>query len=105
MNKLHKMKDQLSNANEPIETVLHESECVKVSIIGFANGMMLREKLLDNPIKLMVLCGKVKYLEADKKVILSKYDEFDIPSDVRHYIIADEQSLCLLTQERLNQNN
>ena len=102
---IQKMKDQLSKSDKPIEEILHENECFKVSLIGFANGMMLREKQMAKPTKLTVLCGTVKYIDVGKKVTLNKYDEFDIPLDVKHYIIADEQSLCLLTQDRLNQEN
>jgi len=105
MTTIQKMKDQLSKSDKPIEKIIHENDCFKVSLIGFANGMMLREKQTKIPTKLTVLCGTIKYFDVGKKIILHKYDEFDIPSDVKHYIIADEQSLCLLTQDRLNQDN
>lgn len=102
---VQKIKELLSNSDRPIESILHENNCSKVSLIGFANGMMLREKKVDKPTRLMVLCGTVKYIQLDKKITLNQYDELDIPIDVTHYIIADEQSLCLLTQDRANQNN
>lgn len=102
---IQKIKDQLNTAEQPIEEILHENECFMVSLLGFANGMMLREKRLEKPTKLLVLSGSLKYFEVDKKVTLNQYDEFEIPAEVTHYIIADENSLCLLTQDRLNQDN
>ncbi len=102
---IQKIKDLLPTSEHPIESILHENECFKVSLIGFTNGMMLREKQVTIPTKLMVLSGSVKYLQADKKVTLHQYDEFEIPKEVTHYIVANQQSLCLLTQDRLNQDN
>lgn len=102
---IQKIKEQLPTADRPIVKVLHENHCFMVALIGFANGMMLREKKLDNPSKLTVLNGSVKYFEVDKKVILQQYDEFEIPAEVTHYIVAEDNSLCLLTQDRLFQDN
>ncbi len=102
---LRKIKDQLSTADKPIIKVLQDNESCMVFLVAFANGMMLREKRLDNPTKLMVLSGKIKYFEVDKKVNLDQYDEFEIPADVTHYLRADSCSICLLTQDRLNQDN
>ncbi|MEM9546253.1 MAG: hypothetical protein AAGA77_09770 [Bacteroidota bacterium] len=102
---IQKFNDLLENSEDPVERIIHENRCMKVSLIGFGSGMMLREKKVTNPTKLTVLSGSVKYFEADRKILLTQYDEFEIPVDVRHYILADEQSICLLTQDRLNQNN
>jgi len=102
---IQKITDLLQHSENPVERIIHENHCVKVSLVGFADGMMLREKKVDNATKLMVLSGTVKYFEADKKVTLSQYEEYEIPANVRHYIVADELSLCLLTQDRLNQDN
>lgn len=102
---IQKINDKLQTAEHPVEGIIHENHCVKVSFIGFGNGMMLREKHVDLPTKLTVLSGRVKYFEADKKITLSQYDEYDIPLNVRHYIVADEKSLCLLTQDRVDQDN
>jgi len=102
---LHMIKDQLTRAEKPIVKVLHENESCLVSLVAFANGMMLREKIFEKPATLMVLSGKVKYFDVDKKIDLDQYDEFEIQADVTHYIIADACSLCLLTQDRANQDN
>ena len=102
---IQQIKEQLLFAEHPIEKILHENNYFSVSLIGFSDGMMLREKQLENPTKLLVLCGTVKYFDVDKKITLSQYEEFEIPADVRHYIIANEKSICLLTQDRMNQDN
>ena len=102
---IQKINDLLENSENPVERIIQENQCMKVSLIGFGSGMMIREKKVDSPTKLMVLSGTVKYFEADKKIMLSQYDEFDIPVNVRHYILADEHSICLLTEDRMNQNN
>ena len=76
-----------------------------VSLIGFSNGMMLKEHRVEKPTKILVLNGSLKYIEVDKKILLKQYDEFEIPADVTHYLVAEDNSLCLLTQDRLFQDN
>jgi hypothetical protein len=45
-----------------------------------------------------VMEGKVIYIENDKRIELSKFEEVDIPIDITHSVQAMEDSLCLLTQ-------
>ena len=102
---IKKIKDLLPSSDHPVENIIQDNHCIKVSLIGFQNGMMLREKKVENPTKLIVLNGTLKYFEVDKKVVLTQYDEYEIPADVTHYIVADEKSLCLMSQDRLFQDN
>jgi len=102
---IQKIYNLLPSSDHPVESIIHENYCFKVSLIGFKNGMMLREKKVDKPTKITVLNGSVKYFELDKKVTLQQYDEYEIPAEVTHYIVAEDNSLCLLTQDRLFQDN
>ena len=97
---IRKLYDQLQTASVPIEQKILENECCSVSVLGLSNGMMLREQKLEENSKMLVLDGTVRYIELENKVTLQKFDELEIPANVTHYIIANDDSICLLTSER-----
>ncbi len=72
---IQKMREQLPTAKSPIERILQDNQCCMTSLIGFSNGMMLKENRVKLPTKLLVLSGSVKYIELDKKIVLKQYDE------------------------------
>lgn len=89
---------ELETATHPIAKALHKGEHFKVLVIGFKNGMVLKEHKAHMPSKLTVMDGSVEYRQGDDIVLLSKHDSFDIPVGEVHSVWANEDSLCLLTQ-------
>lgn len=89
---------ELETSSHPVAKALHKGEHFKVLVIGFKEGMILKEHKAHLPSKLTVMDGSVEYRQGENIVVLSKYDSFDIPVDEVHSVWAMEDSLCLLTQ-------
>jgi len=95
---IHEIFQQLQTATNPVIKVLQKGETFKVILIGFKNGMVLKEHKASLPARLIVLQGKVEYRETEKKIVLQQYDETDIPMHVIHSVACLEDALCLLIQ-------
>jgi quercetin dioxygenase-like cupin family protein len=89
---------QLESAIQPVTKILHKAENFKVIVIGFKNGMVLKEHKTTLPAKLTVLSGQVLYKQSDRSIELNKFDEIEIPLNIPHSVEAREDSICLLTQ-------
>lgn len=89
---------ELETATHPLAKALHKGEHFKILVIGFKNGMVLKEHKAHMPSKLTVMDGTVEYRQGEEIVVLNKYDSFDIPVEEVHSVWAKEDSLCLLTQ-------
>lgn len=90
--------EQLETATHPVAKPLHKGDNFKVLIIGFKSGMKLKEHTASMPSKLTVILGKVIYKQQGKETELQQYDEIEIPVNIIHFVVAKEDSLCLLTQ-------
>nr|MBI1230817.1 hypothetical protein [Cytophagales bacterium] len=92
------IKEALKSATHPVAKSLHHGHGTNVLLIGFNNGMILKEHKAHSPSKLTVLEGAVNYREEHRVVQLGQYDEVEIPVEVTHAVEALEDSLCILTQ-------
>ena len=92
------IKEKLETVDHPIAESIHHTSHFRVLAIGFKEGMTLKEHKAHLPSKLSVLEGAVNYVEQDRVVELGTYDEFEIPIEVTHSVVALKDSLCLLTQ-------
>ena len=90
--------NQLETAQHPVARALHKGTNFKVLAIGFKKGMIMKEHQAHLPAKLTVFSGKVQYIENERIITLSQFEEVDIPVEVIHSVEAVEDSLCLLTQ-------
>lgn len=88
------------NSEHPTIKILKKGEGYKIIVIGFKKGMILKEHSTPIPAKLLVIEGKVNYKEADKNLILDKFNEYEIPINVIHAVEALEDSICLLIQAK-----
>lgn len=86
------------NSDRPKIKILKKGEDYKIIVMGFKKGMILKEHSTPIPAKLLVIEGKVNYKEADKNLIIDKFDEYEIPINVIHAVDALEDSICLLIQ-------
>lgn len=95
---IKEVKEKLENSTGPVARALHQGEGFKTLVLGFKEGMILKEHKASITSKLTVLEGQVLYKEKDREFELNTYDTFDIPVDVPHSVEALKDSLCLLTQ-------
>jgi len=89
---------QLETSQFPVAKALHHGSGFKVLVLGFKQGMKMKEHVAHMPSKLTILSGQIIYRENEKEVTLNTWEETDIPVDVVHSLEATQDSLCLLTQ-------
>ena len=89
---------KLGTSQHPVAMALHKGKDFRALIIGMKKGMTLKEHKASIPSKLTLISGQVKYIEADRQVILSQYESMDIPLEKLHEVEAIQDALCLLTQ-------
>lgn len=92
------IKEELKTSKHPVAKSLHHGTNFKVLIMGFNQGMILKEHKTQVRAKLTVLEGAVVYKEDNRIVELRQYDEVDIPIEVIHSVEAVQDSLCVLTK-------
>ena len=95
---IRKIKEELKTSSHPVAKSLHHGNGIKVLLIGFNKGMILREHKAHSHSKLTVLEGAVSYQEENRVMELRQYDEVEIPVEITHAVEALEDSLCILTQ-------
>ncbi|MFZ1524873.1 MAG: hypothetical protein WAT22_08665 [Saprospiraceae bacterium] len=95
---IQEIQDKLMTASKPVARLYYKSGDVKTIFIGFKENMILDQHKTHLPARLMVITGKVTYLQAGEKTILNQYEYKDIPVDIIHEVHADEDSLCMLIQ-------
>lgn len=86
----------LETAVSPVIKVLGQNEHFKAIVLGFKKDMILKEHQTNVPAKLVIIEGSVNYKEEGRNVILSKFEELDIPVNVTHSVEAIKDSICFL---------
>ena len=89
---------ELEIKDHPVAKALYKKDGVKIIMLGFKKGMILKEHKANLPTKLVVLQGKVTYKSDSSEIGLSMYDEFEIPVNEMHAVLATEDSMCMLLQ-------
>lgn len=89
---------QLESASAPVVKILQRSEHVKVLVLGFKKGMILKEHQTGVPTKLVIINGSIDYKMSGESIELKKFDDMDIPVNVPHSVEALEDSICFLIQ-------
>jgi len=97
-NQVETITNELANSSHPIARAVHKSAHGKCICMGFNKGMKLKEHQAHLPTTLMILNGAVEYYEGENKFVLRGYDQYQIPVDVRHSVVAVEDSMILLMQ-------
>lgn len=95
---IKEIHDQLDKADAPIVKVLQRAEHFKVIALGLKKDITLKEHKTGITTKLVVIEGAVTYKEAERSVVLHKFDELDIPLNIIHSVTAQANSICLLIQ-------
>lgn len=88
--------EELNSANHPVAKAIRKSEHYKMIAIGFKQGMVLKEHKAPDKALLVILSGKVEYKTNSRSVPLNTFDEWEIPLEEYHSVVALEDALCLL---------
>ena len=88
----------LTEAAGPVIKVLVKGEAVKVIVLGFKKGMVLKEHKTGVSTRLVVIDGQINYFSVKGTVILNKFEDLDIPTNEPHSVEALADSICFLIQ-------
>ena len=89
---------ELEIKEHPVAKALYKKEGFKVLVLALKKDMMLKEHKAHVPTKLVVIKGEVIYKSETAEQHLYCYDEFEIPVNELHAVLAKEDSLCMLIQ-------
>ena len=89
---------ELKIKEHPVAKALYKNAGVKVLVMAFKKDMLLKEHKANVPTKLVVIKGEVIYKSETTEQYLYCYDEFEIPVNELHAVLAKEDSLCMLIQ-------
>ena len=87
---------ELESADKPVGKMLRKGEDFHVLAIGFKKDMILPEHTTSLPARLVVIKGAVTYNNAKGPNKLELYDEYEIPVDEKHWVVASEESVILV---------
>lgn len=96
---LKQMMEDLESQSRPIAKQLYKNQMTKVLAIAFKKNMILKEHKAPGLTRLFVMGGKIEYRSNPQTLILSEYDEMEIPLDEVHSVYAIEDSLITLIVE------
>lgn len=95
---IREINEKPETSAKAVAILYHKSGDHKTMFIGFKQGMTLDQHRTHLPARHMVITGNVSYIQADVKTHLGQYDFKDIPINIIHEILANEDSLCMLIQ-------
>jgi quercetin dioxygenase-like cupin family protein len=87
---------QLEQATGPVVKMLRQGEGFKMKVLGFKKGMILKEHTTAVSTRIVIVEGQVEYKEGERFIMLSKFDDIEIPVNVPHSVEALADSICLL---------
>ncbi len=95
---LQEILKEVREASKPVTRLVRSGEGYKMMGMAFLKGMELKEHHSTRPAKLIVLKGSIDYTEGTEIKSMSAFDEIEIPVNVKHSVVCNEDSLCLLIQ-------
>ncbi|RFZ85132.1 hypothetical protein DYU05_05895 [Mucilaginibacter terrenus] len=95
---IKKILAELGTTDRPLSKIIKTGDSFKTMAIGLKKGVTWRDHKAIMPTKLMVMEGRVTYVQGEKKVELDKFDDLDIPVNIVHSLQAAENSICILIQ-------
>lgn len=75
---------------------LHEADGIRIVLMGLRANAMLDAGQVDCPQSVRVLEGKISFITNQKQMILEKAQAVELEADVKHYVVALEDSFYLL---------
>jgi len=96
MSIVNNIESQLKGSTRPIVKVLMKNNLTRCIAIGLAENVELSDHKSPAPAQLLILKGSINYQSQSADVILNALDEFEIPQEEVHRVIAKEDSIFLL---------
>lgn len=94
---MNSIKEKLAVSTEKVVTkVIQKGADFKVIGLGLNKGAILKEHKAPGRAKLIVIEGLISYKTGGTKIIMSQYDEYEIPLEEYHTVEGLEESICLL---------
>lgn len=90
--------EKLETSHKPVARLYYKTGEVRLIVIGFKKGMILDQHKTHLPARILVMSGNVNYIQAGVETHLKAYEYIDIPVNIMHEVVANEDSICLLTQ-------
>ncbi|RJE74845.1 hypothetical protein [Reichenbachiella sp. MSK19-1] len=90
---------ELLESDKPVVKVIEKSENLRILGIGLKQGVILTEHQTPYVTKLVLVEGEVEYEQGETKYLLRKFDELDIPVNIKHQVTSLSNSLFVLIQE------
>ena len=87
---------EISNSSKPVVRIIRKTDTFKVIAIGLNKGVALKNHKAPGRTKLLVLNGSITYQAAEKEMVLSQFDEFEIPLGELHQVTGNEISVIML---------
>ena len=88
--------------NDKKPAVLHIRRTTKrnITAIGLKKDQTLKEHKTGFITTLIVLKGKLHFIIGEEVTELQAFDVFEVPCDIYHKVIAQEESIFVLNQEK-----
>lgn len=99
MGMLHQLRKERITSKVPVVKVFEKNSGLKIIGIALGKDVVLKEHMTKLESKLVILEGAVEYIEESRSFTFHHFDEFDIPINTKHSLLAKEDSLCLLIQK------
>lgn len=90
------LREELKTSNKPVFKIVQASEHFKVIAIGLNTSVVLKKHKAPARAKLVVVQGSVDYCSERETATLNQFDEYNIPLDEFHELVAHEASICML---------
>jgi quercetin dioxygenase-like cupin family protein len=87
-------------ADKPAVQSILKTDKINVIAVGLLKLQMLRKHKTLIPTLLTVLRGRIEFVMGDERFVFDAFDTFHIPVNIEHEVLALEQSIFTLTQEK-----
>lgn len=89
------------NSEKPQVLVVKKTDKTKTFAVGLVEKQVLKKHITSVPALLMVLKGEISFDMNDEILILKEYDSFEIPVNVPHEVVGNEDENIFVIQQEL----
>lgn len=83
---------------------LMKSERLRIVIIAMRKGNEMKMHLAEGPISIQIIEGKIKFTAGNESTILHKKQLLTLNENIKHGLIAIEETILLLTIANIQSN-
>lgn len=93
-------KDLHFSYDKPAVLAIRRSAQRNITAIGLQKGQVLKEHKTSFETTLIVLRGEIQFVIGEEVQELQALDVFEVPCDIYHKVVAKEESIFMLIQEK-----